>query len=124
MKHPVYIACGMSGGKDYGAAPFVAVIVLYARDRAFRISNEVLSTGVEMDFAAASQYGATDSFDYFRQLVSTDVRMYVDENIFRSPVLAQPAENGVYRTAFFASCVQLAIGISPGAAFFTYSIIK
>ena len=69
-----------------------------------------------MNLAAAAYDGVAHRLDNLRQLVGADMRMGVDEDRRRGSVLTEHVENLLDAAALLRASVELAVGVSAGAA--------
>ena len=106
----------MAGGKNDGAEQGLARVGFNAFHFIF-FYDQGIHTRFEVYFAATFDDGVPHILDDARQFVRPYMRMGIRQYGCRSSVLAEYIQYFIYIPAFFASGVQLSIGVGTCTAF-------
>lgn len=116
----VDVACGVARGEnDRSAEGLLGTrLQVYSLNahRLVALEQQSGHLGLEVNLAAAAYDGVAHALDNLRQLVGADMRMGVDEDRRRGSVLAEHVENLLDAAALLRAGVELAVGVSAGAA--------
>ena len=95
----------------------IASCSIRCRQLTFTLKDQTNHLGLEMHFAATLDDGVAHVFNDARQLVGTDMRMGICQDIGIGTMLAKNVQNLVYTSPFLASGIEFAVTISTGSTF-------
>ena len=80
-------------------------------DHTITHDNKLGHLGLKVNLASRTENGVTHILNDSRQLISTNMRMSVSQDIRRGTMLAEYIENLLYRATLLTACIELAIRI-------------
>ena len=95
----------------------IASCSIRSRQLTFTLKDQTNHLGLEMHFAATLDDGVAHVFNDAWQLVGTDMRMGICQDIGIGTMLAEYVQNLVYTSPFLASGIEFAVTISTGSTF-------
>ena len=110
------ITGGMTGCQNHGIRRYFSCSFHPNTIYPAAFHHQIRDPGFKMDFSAMRQDGFPNGFYHARKSIGSDMRMGIDQNIFRSPMRNQQRQNVADVPPLMGAGVELAVRIGPCAA--------
>ena len=112
VEHLIHVASRVTGSQNHGTVKRLTSSAFHAHDFMIGINIQTSHTSHKTHLTTTVDDGVAHVLDDARQLVATNVRMSIDENILAGTMLMKDAEDALHRATFATAGVKLPITVS------------